>query len=233
MRSRTLERMLAEIHRREPRMRGGFRSDLESELLQRHGQLYGREATAAAGRRTRRRLRLVVAGLAAGTLIAAVGSIPVTSSVRLGKLVTIRLPAGTGEAPRPAELLRRLRAHLPADKISVSESRSATDEVTLQVFLFGEGIVEDEAEDLLEREFPLIRRGELEVQELRGDIRASLAGRLGRALFLIEVNATDIDNARREILRRFAAHGYGEGSTVELSGDDEGKRIEVQVEQGR
>ena len=213
-------------------MRSGFRQDLEEEILRQHRRLYGRKGwwgrrlnpVPGLGTPALVVIFLVILGLGAG-------AVPASYRVEMGATVSIRVPGDPGAVPGLEELLGFLRESAVAEEISVSVSARAGEGAEIHLILFGRRIREEELNRLLVRRFPVLNTARVRFQGMEETVRGNLAEWVGHALFRIEVNVSEVEEARERILEELAARGYRSATRVEVREDDGNKRIEVQLDE--
>jgi hypothetical protein len=223
MSPRKLIRTLRGAHCGGTQIGDSVRDRLEEELLQEHHRRYGK--------RTRRRtlLRPAFALPALAVVILGIGAIPASYPVAVGSVLTLALPPTAGAPPAVADLLQSLESAGAADDVSVSVSQRAGAGARLMLILIGSRVPEDDVVQQLRGGYPVLADARVTADPLVGSVRSSLAEKLGRALFPIEVSLNDVEEARGKILEELAAGGYG-ASRVDVRDEDDHRAIDVELE---
>jgi hypothetical protein len=193
-----------------------FQARLESELLQRHGALYGARR-AEAGVRRRRMAWVLVPAILLG--LAAIGAAPAHLTLGLGQVVTIDLPPGTA-APGQGELLvRLLDARIGAAQASASVDPDPVRGDRVLLLLFGRTPGAADLRPELEQSFPALASGSWQIHRLDADLETSLARALGWRVFAIPPDPGAIEQRRRQVIEKLASAGRtGEVKFTESDG---------------
>ena len=224
MSSRKLTESLRSAHRGGSEIGAPARDKLEEDLLHEHRRRYGGRA------RRRAFLRPAFALPALAVAILGIGAIPASYPVAVGSVLTLALPPTAGAPPAVADLLQSLESSGVADDVSVSVSQRAGSGARLMLILLGSRVPEDDVVQQLRGGYPVLADARVTADPLVGSVRSSLAEKLGRALFPIEVSVNDVEEARGEILEELAAGGYG-ASRVDVRDEDDHRAIDVELEE--
>lgn len=220
--SGSLQRQLRRLYDA-PRPTAEFSQRLEGELLAAHAARFGRNA----GRR-RAGLRPAWVGLAlAGSLLAAAGAIPTGWPVVEGTLVTVELSA-EATAPEIPELLAAVGQAAATDQVSVSVSRQAMGPGRVVVIVLGPHTAGDRLIERLRDQFPSLALGDAQATALVGSLRMSLAERLGRTLFRIEVAPGPRERLQQQVVQALVSGGVADAQVeVEESGSTRTLRVRM------
>jgi len=239
MSSRKLTESLRSAHRGDSEIGAPARDKLQEVLLHEHRRRY----VGRARRRTLLRpafalpaLAVVILGIGAipasypVAVGSGIGAIPASYPVAVGSVLTLALPPTAGAPPAVADLLQSLESAGVADDVSVSVSQRAGAGARLMLILLGSRVPEDDVVQQLRGGYPVLADARVTADPLVGSVRSSLAEKLGRALFPIEVSVNDVEEARGKILEELAAGGYG-ASRVDVRDEDDHRAIDVELEE--
>jgi hypothetical protein len=230
MLSRSLNETLTDLHDHEPGLPGEHRSALETELLSHHRQLYPRKEGWRMMINPRWRMgRLVLGGLAVLVLGIAACTIPTSYEADVGKSLTFAATGDPAGLPDHGELLSFLQEAAVAEDVSVSLSESSGGPATYNILLWGDRVPQDDLVQMLRRRFAGLSSAQYEVRELEGQVRGSLAEKIGHDLFRIEVEGDDLEEIRAQILAGLATQGFQGEAAVNVSEENGLKEIQIQL----
>ena len=209
------------------------RDALEARLLAEHQRRYvntSNPSSASGSRRVARAGRLALVGRLALASVAltvagvAACQIPVDVELALGYRFVFDVPA---DDPARAEALGRELEATGAEGIEmrIHHDGGPTMEATMTVWgtsLDADAIAAVIAEQGLEV------RG---VEPLEGEVRTTWGDRIGHDLFDLELDldAMDVDEARRAILDQLAAQGFAGEAEVHVEDQDGHRRVEIRL----
>lgn len=205
--------------------------------------------SATAARPSRRWPRWLLAG-GLGTAVA-VGAcaLPAEYPVSLGRGLEITVDAARFDEVDPDLVAAHLSEELGAERVEVHitrEREETTDgngvvvvheEVTMQIFAFGDGLDPDLAFDELHDEFPALVEARLAQVPLSGTVQGTIGGKLSRRWLDLTIDEHGVEEAERRIRAELLARGIApDGATVEIS-TEEGpgghREVRVRVEAER
>ncbi|UCF37348.1 MAG: hypothetical protein JSU96_00280 [Acidobacteriota bacterium] len=225
MRSRRLFAILRMLHRSQGEDNTRFYSELEADLLRRHSELWGSRRRVG-GRLSWLRPLPVSAALLA--LLGGAAWIPVTVSLDLGFLINVQGPPDVLQGLTPASLVGVLEEKKVAESVSVSVSQGDR-EARMLILLLGEQTEPALAMQEIRRVMPQLEEADFETDRLRGNLRTSLARRIGHNWLAIDMRSLDLDAARLKVLEALGARGYSSPQVGVLE-QEEHREITIELE---
>ena len=234
MHDRRLKEDLTRLH--EPDVNAGPRSEHRREL---EGRLVSRYRTDMS--RKRRWLNMLnpwnrtgkFALVALALMVLGVGacSTSTTTEVDMGKKMSIGLTAKTDADMITIDtgLSNFLDTQPGIENVSVSISEIQGGPKTIEVMAWGRDLDEEALVAELRRQVPELADADIAVETLSGTIEESLASKMKREIFQMEVDGATEEEIRAQILAQLAEQGVAEGDAVVDVIQEDGK-TEIKVE---
>jgi hypothetical protein len=216
-----------------------FQKRLESELVDEYRALRADDQRGMSMFFNARVARWATLGLVLALGIVACTT-PTTTEVEMGERVSFRLDlndfqAANGIMKRVGEVADFIGAQPGVDDVSANvaisdEPGQATGE--LQLILWGQGLDADRvARKVIER-FPTLEGAVWTHEPLVGEVRESLAKKLGREVLSLsfDVGGETEEEIRASILAQLAAEGLADGAEVRVSRDGDLTTIGISVD---
>jgi hypothetical protein len=235
MHDRRLNDELARCHEPDPALgpRPEHRRELESRLVSRYRT-----------NQTRRRRWLIMlnpwnrtarfafVGLALVMLGVGACSTSTTTEVDMGKKMTIGFSAKADAdiISVDTSLSNFLDAQPGIENVSVSVSRTEGGPATIEVMAWGQDLDGDALVAELRRQVPELADADISFETLTGTIAESVASKLKREIFQMEVDGATAEEIRVQILAQLADQGVAEGDAqVQVIQADGQTEIKVEI----
>jgi len=174
-----------------------------------------------------RTARFAVIGLA--VLILGVGacSTSTTSVVDLGLEVTIEVPTGADIEAVDKALARFFDTKPDIEDAGVSVRESVNGEVYFELILWGKEIAPEQLVADLRRAVPQLANSDIGTKALSGSFEESYADKIGREVFMIELDGKTEAEVAACIMGELEARGFAEGVVVDINMTVDGTEIRV------
>ena len=168
--------------------------------------------------------RFALVGLALIILGVGACSTSTTTEVDLGKKMTIGFSAKADADMISIDTgLSNFLASQPGiENVSVSISETVDGPKIIEVLAWGQDLDGDDLVAELRRQVPELQDADISFETLGGTIEESLAAKLKREIFQLEVDGATEEEIRAQILAQLAEQGVDEGDAV----------VEVQMKDG-
>jgi hypothetical protein len=203
-------------------------AELEQELLARHAALYpARPLRGWLGAH-----RWAVASVATAVAAVAACRLPVDYEREFGASVGCELSPETWSEVQLETLAQELARDLGAEKLAIRAHDDGGATRSFRLDLWGaEGVGDDELIGALGAHAPGIPAGACTSTPLAGTVHGTLGGRIGYDLLDLDLDRSDAEATRREILEELARQGLEGSADVEVTDDGDGKReVKIRIE---
>ena len=179
-----------------------------------------------------RTARFALVGLALILLGVGACSTSTTTEVDLGKKMTIGISAkaDVDMISLDTSLTGFLDTQPGIENVSVSISETVNGPKTIEVMAWGQDLDGDALVAELRRQVPELQDADISFETLNGTIEESIASKLKREIFQLEVDGATEEEIRAQILAQLAEQGVAEGdAVVEVQMQDGQTEIKVEV----
>ena len=176
--------------------------------------------------------RFALVGLALIILGVGACTTSTTTEVDMGKKMTIGFSAKVDVDMISIDTgLANFLDTMPGiENVSVSISETVDGPKLIEVVAWGQDLDGDALVAELRRQVPELQDADISLETLSGTIEESLASKLKREIFHLEVDGATEDEIRTQILAQLAEQGVAEGdAVVEVQMKDGQTKIKVQV----
>lgn len=176
--------------------------------------------------------RFALVGLALIILGVGACTTSTTTEVDMGKKMTIGFSAKVDVDMISIDTgLANFLDTMPGiENVSVSISETVDGPKLIEVVAWGQDLDGDALVAELRRQVPELQDADISFETLSGTIEESLASKLKREIFHLEVDGATEDEIRTQILAQLAEQGVAEGdAVVEVQMKDGQTKIKVQV----
>ena len=180
-----------------------------------------------------RTARFAFVGLAMLVLGVGACTTSTTTELQMGQKLSIDLTAKSEAdiTSIDADVTRFLDTVPGIDGASVSLSEDSGGGVTFEIVAFGTGLAADQLLADLRRAVPALADADIQAEALTGSLEESIASRLRREVFQLEVDGATADEIRAEIMAQLAASGQAEGAVVDVRMSEGQTDISITVEE--
>lgn len=178
------------------------------------------------------------ATIALALLILGIGacSTPTTSELEIGQRLRLEIPAsaradGSLESllSGPGSLPDALGAMPGVDEINVSVSEEAGGPSVIDALVWGEGLDGRALAEALVTSHPELADAAIEVSPLTGKLQESVAEKVGRTLFHLDIDLASEEEMREQFLTQLKEQGFEGDAVVDVQRDGETTTIDLQL----
>jgi len=177
--------------------------------------------------------------IALAILVLGIGacSTPTTSELDMGQRLRFEIPASASKdgalekaLAGPHSLVAELRAQPGVDEVNVSISEEIEGPTVIEALVWGQNLDGKQLVQVLEAKYPVLASATLvDVAVLTGEVKESLAEKVGRTMFSLDIGGGTEEEMRAQILEQLKAQGFEGDAVVEVQTDGETTTIGLEL----
>lgn len=164
-------------------------------------------------------------------------STPTTSELDMGHRLHFEIPAEaakgdalSGALSGPQGMTSFLRAEPGVDEVNVSVSETVGGPTFIEALVWGTGLDPAGLTDALQAKYPVLDEATIvNVYELKGEVRESLAEKFGRTMFHLDIGGGSEEEMRAQILAQLKEQGFDGDAVIDVQRDGEMTTIDLEL----